>query len=192
MTEDAPDTQDLPEQSATDTAGAEDMSPGGAAVADQDQAAEEQPAENAEKTLPAEKNPADEPAHAIGDAHAAHDAHRHESAAHGAMHVEVHPHVRWHADVLVDGHDIYHGFVKEVTDDGADLYLDFNLQYTRSVKLHILVPPLSAPSRPHVLAASAKVLSTVYDSEEECFRSAVLFTQFEPQSERSFLHNRLG
>ena len=211
MTEDAPDTPEQPDESAPETA-AEDISAGGETAADEaqaaadetqtatdsetvtDQAATDEPAaaETTEKTLQAEKHPEGTPAHAIDDAHAAHDAHHHEHAAHGAIHVEVHPHVRWHADVLVDGHDIYHGFVKDVTDEGADLFLDHNLQYTRSVKLHIMVPPLAASSHLHVLAVSAKVLSTVFDSDEECFRSALLFTQFEPQSERSFLHNRLG
>lgn len=140
-----------------------------------------------------EAQPAQEAPAAAAPAHEAqhHEAHHHEQGSHGVMHAEVHPHVRWHADVLVDGHDIYHGFVKDVTDEGADLFLDYNLQYTRSVKLHILVPPLSAPSRPHVLAVSAKILSTVYDSDEECFRSAVHFTQFSPLSEQAFLHNRL-
>lgn len=152
----------------------------------------EEPAPEQVQAQPAQEAPATEAA-AAPQVHEAqqHEAHHHEQGGHGVMHVEVHPHVRWHADVLVDGHDIYHGFVKEVTDEGADLFLDYNLQYTRSVKLHILVPPLSAPSRPHVLAVSAKILSTVYDSDEECFRSAVHFTQFSPLSEQAFLHNRL-
>ena len=107
------------------------------------------------------------------------------------LHSEPHPHVRWHADVLADGH-VYHGLIKDVSMQGANLFLEHNLQNTRLIKLHIHVPPLLATSPPHVLDLSAKIISTIYDGGENSFRSGIIFQKFALESDQAYLQSRIG
>ena len=107
-------------------------------------------------------------------------------------HNEPHPHFRWHADVLVDGHDVYQGMVKDISMKGVNLLLDHNLQNAKLVKLHIHVPPLDVTHPHDVLEVSGKILSTVYDSSEDEFRSAISFLQFTLESDRAYLKSRLA
>jgi hypothetical protein len=107
-------------------------------------------------------------------------------------HSEPHPHFRWHADVLVDGHDVYQGMVKDISMKGANLLLEHNLQNAKLVKLHIHVPPLDVTHPHDVLEVSGKILTTVYDSSEDEFRSAISFLQFTLESDRTYLQSRLA
>jgi hypothetical protein len=100
-------------------------------------------------------------------------------------------HFKWHADVLVDGHAVYFGFVRNISMKGADLFLDQNLQNIKLIKLHIHVPTLIATSPPHVMEVSASVVSTVYDSTESNFRYSVIFQQFTQASDQAHLRSRL-
>jgi hypothetical protein len=104
---------------------------------------------------------------------------------------QLHPHVKWHADVLVDGHDVYQGYVRDVSLKGAELFLSHNLQHSQFVKLHIHVPPLLDSIPPRILEMTAKVLSTVYDSRTEYFRSSILFLQFTFESDKTYLRTRV-
>jgi hypothetical protein len=104
---------------------------------------------------------------------------------------QLHPHVKWHADVLVDGHDVYQGYVRDVSLVGAELFLSHNLQHSQFVKLHIHVPPLLDSIPPRILEMTAKVLSTVYDSRAEYFRSSIVFLQFTFEADRAYLHTRV-
>lgn len=107
------------------------------------------------------------------------------------LHGESHPHVRWHADVLADGH-VYRGFVKDISTKGANLFIEHNLQNSRLIKLHIHVPPLAVTSQPHVLEVSAKIISTIYDGSEDSFRSGIIFQKFTQESELAYLQSRIG
>ncbi len=75
-------------------------------------------------------------------------------------HSEAHPHFRWHADALVDGH-VYHGLLKDISMKGANLLLDHKVQIATVVKLHIHVPPLDVTSPHRVLEVSGKITSTI-------------------------------
>lgn len=112
------------------------------------------------------------------------------SAKYEEPHSEPHPHFRWHADALVEGH-VYHGLVKDISTQGVSLLLDHNLQNAKFVKLHIHVPPLEVTSPHHVLEVSGKIFSTVYDSSEDAFRSGVVFLQFTRESDRAYLRSRM-
>lgn len=105
-------------------------------------------------------------------------------------HSEAHPHFRWHADALVEGH-VYRGMVKDISTQGASLLLDHNVQNTKFVKLHIHVPPLDVTSPHHVLEVSGKIISTIYDGSEDAFRSGVVFLQFTRESDRTYLQSRM-
>ena len=106
----------------------------------------------------------------------------------------AHPHHhafhKWHADILVDGHDLYHGFVKDISMHGAKLYLDHNLQNVKQVKLQIHIPPLKAATASYVIEVAAKVSDTIYDSDEEYFRSTVIFIKFSLESDSAYLESR--
>lgn len=105
-------------------------------------------------------------------------------------HSEAHPHFRWHADALVEGH-VYRGIVKDISTQGASLLLDHNVQNAKSVKLHIHVPPLDVTSPHHVLEVSGKIISTIYDGSEDAFRSGIVFLQFTRESDRTYLQSRM-
>ena len=95
-------------------------------------------------------------------------------------------HVRWHAEALIEGH-IWHGFVKDISTAGANIFLDHNCQNVSVVKLHIHVPPDSKSSAPHILAITGKVIYTAYDSDESLFRSGIKFLTFNSPSDSGFL-----
>jgi len=107
-------------------------------------------------------------------------------------HDTPHPHFKWHAEVLVDGHDVYDVLVKDISMKGLNLVLDHNLQNSKLVKLHVHVPPPTSSSPHHVLEISGKITSTVYDSAEESFRSGVIFTEFTLESDRALLQSLLS
>jgi hypothetical protein len=102
-----------------------------------------------------------------------------------------HHHFKWHVDVRVDGHDVYQGFIKEITLEDTHLFVEHNLQNAKFVKLHIHIPPV-ANSTPHpVVEVSGKIMSTIFDSTEDCFRSAIHFQEFTLESDRIYLQSRL-
>jgi len=104
---------------------------------------------------------------------------------------EPHPHFKWHAEILVDGHDVYQGIVKDISMKGFNLILDHNLQKSKLVKLHIHIPPLDISSPHHVLEVSGKISSTVYDSGEKAFRSGISTIQFTLDSDQKYLQSLL-
>jgi hypothetical protein len=115
--------------------------------------------------------------------------HQEAQPLHGKGH--IHPHVKWHVDVLVDGHDVYQGYIREITIKGGDLFLPHNLQHSKQVKLHVHVPPLSDASPPRVLEMTARVLSSVYDSRADYFRAEIAFLAFTFESDKTYLQTRI-
>jgi hypothetical protein len=103
-----------------------------------------------------------------------------------------HPHYKWHSEVMVDGHNVYQGIAKDISINGLNLILDQNLQNAKLVKMHIHVPPLDTSSHDHVMEISGKVISSIYDNDEESFRSGVSFTQFTLDSDRTYLQSLLS
>lgn len=95
-------------------------------------------------------------------------------------------HVRWHVDVLIEGH-IWQGFVRDISIGGASIFLEHNCQNVKNVKLHIHVPPSDKFSPQHILDVSAKIIYTAYDSDESLFRSGVKFSKFNLQSDSDYL-----
>jgi hypothetical protein len=95
-------------------------------------------------------------------------------------------HVRWHVDALIEGH-IWHGFVRNVSIEGANIFLEHNCQGIKTVKLHIHVPPTTRSGTHHVLDIIAKIIYTAYDSDESLFRSGVKFLKFNPESDSTYL-----
>jgi len=116
--------------------------------------------------------------------------HAAEIQSHQAYHSQHH-HFKWHADILVDGHDVYQGFVKDITMEGVHLFLEHNLQNSKFVKLHIHIPPLANTSPHSVIEVTGKIMSTIYDSSEDFFRSAIHFLEFTRESDKSYLQARL-
>jgi hypothetical protein len=105
---------------------------------------------------------------------------------------QPHHHFKWHVDVRVDGHDVYQGFIKEITLEGTHLFVEHNLQNAKFVKLHIHIPPV-AHATPHpVVEVSGNIISTIFDSTEDCFRSAIHFKEFTLESDRIYLQSRLS
>jgi hypothetical protein len=98
--------------------------------------------------------------------------------------------VKWFADILTDEHVVYHGFVNDISTLGASIFLNSNLN-TAKCTLRIHVPPLNLMSKPYVMEVSGKILYVVYDSDKQLFRAAVSFIRFNPESDLSFLDERL-
>lgn len=100
-------------------------------------------------------------------------------------------HFRLAVDVLVDGREFHHGFVKDISLEGATLYIDRNFQKPKSIQLHIKVPPIIAATKPHVVKVAGTIVYSIYDCDEMRFRSGVNFDQFNTPSDRDFLQERL-
>jgi hypothetical protein len=111
---------------------------------------------------------------------------------HQELHAAPHSHHKWHAEVRVDGHDVYQGVVKDISTKGFNLIIDHNLQNSKFVKLHIHIPPLNIGSPQHILEVSGKITNTVYDSVESSFRSGVSFLEFTLESDRTYLGSLLS
>ena len=107
-------------------------------------------------------------------------------------HDAPHFHHKWHTEALVDGHDVYHGIVKDITAHGLNFILDHNLQHSKIVKLHIHVPPLNVGNPQHILEVTGKITSSVYDNVEGTFRSSISFIEFTFESDRSYLNSFLS
>ena len=107
-------------------------------------------------------------------------------------HNELHHNYKWHAEVLVDEHEVYRGLVKDISMKGLNLILDHNLQNSKLVKLHMHIPPRDISSPHHVLEVSGKITSTVYDSGEEAFRSGISFIEFTLVSDQTYLQSLLS
>ena len=116
----------------------------------------------------------------------------HESKAQPVPHDTPHPHFKWHADVMVDGHDVYQGYVRDISMHGLHLYLDHNLQNAKLVKLHIHVPPLLVTSPHRTLEVTGNITANIYDSVEDEFRSSINFIAFTLESDRIYLQSRLA
>lgn len=101
------------------------------------------------------------------------------------------PH-KWHVDVLVNGHDVYHGYVKEVSMQGASLFLDHNLQGSKQIGLQIHIPPLTATEKLRVVEVTAKINSTIYDSDEDYFRTGINFIKFSSEADSAYLESRIN
>lgn len=111
---------------------------------------------------------------------------------HEEQRIEPRVHVRWHVDVFVDGQAVYHGFIKDISSKGADIFVDHNLQKVKLVKLLIHVPPLSVTDDHHVVDVSGKVIYAAHDSEELLFRTGVNFLKFNLESDQAYLRSRLA
>lgn len=108
-----------------------------------------------------------------------------------AFHVEHHTHFKWHADVLIDGHELFYGYIKDVSAQGANLFLDHNMQSVRQIKLRMHVPPLRIGEVVRVVETTAKIVSSVYDGAEEYFRAGIIFSKFVSDSDRAYLLGRV-
>jgi hypothetical protein len=108
------------------------------------------------------------------------------------IHDVPHPHFRWHAEALVDGHEVCRGIVKDISMKGVNFYPDHNLQNAKLLKLQIHIPPLVVTAPHHILEVTGKITSTVYDSVEDSFRSGISFLEFTLESDRAYLLSRIS
>ncbi len=118
---------------------------------------------------------------------ATNNKHKYES-----VHDVPHPHFRWHAEALVDGHEVCKGIVKDISMRGVNFFPDHNLQNSKLVKLQIHIPPLVVTAPIHILEVTGKITSTVYDSVEDSFRSGINFLEFTLESDRAYLLSRIS
>ena len=109
-----------------------------------------------------------------------------------SVHDVPHPHFRWHADALVDGHEVCQGIVKDISMKGVNFFPDHNLQNAKLIKLKIHVPPLIVNAPHHVLEVTGKITFTVYDSVEDAFRTGISFLEFAVESDRAYLLSRIS
>ena len=105
---------------------------------------------------------------------------------------ELRAHVRWHVDAFIDGHDVYHGYVKEISPEGADIFIDHNLQQVKSIRLHIFVPPLRVTDDHHGIEVSGKIIYVAHDPDELLFRTGIKFLKFTSESDLAYLRSRVA
>jgi hypothetical protein len=111
---------------------------------------------------------------------------------HGTEHSDSARHiVRWHADVLLDGH-ICQGIVHEISESGATLFLELNPQKAKKLSLNIHVPPLDDKHGQHIVEVEGKIIYAIHDSEEQQFRAGVQFSEFANESDPAFLTSYLN
>jgi len=110
---------------------------------------------------------------------------------HGTEHHDSPRHVvKWHADVLIDGH-ASHGIVHEISESGATLFLELNPEKVKRLSLHIHVPPPDDKHAQHIVEVEGKVVYSIHDNQEKLFRAGIRFTRFAQESDQAFLTSRL-
>ena len=102
-----------------------------------------------------------------------------------------HYRVRWNAAVATDGQNTLHGFINDISMEGASIYLDKRLLQVNAT-LHILIPSLSVTSEPHVITVSGNIMYVVHDSSQQLFRAAISFHRFHVESDKNHLEERLA
>jgi hypothetical protein len=111
---------------------------------------------------------------------------------HGTEHRDSVRHVvRWHADVLVNGHACQ-GIVHEISESGATLLLELNPQKAKRLSLNLHVPPLDDKHGQHIVEVECKIVYSIHDSEERLFRAGVNFSEFANESDPAFLASYLN
>lgn len=110
----------------------------------------------------------------------------------GSVHDVPHPHFRWHAEALVDGHEVCQGVVKDISMKGVNFFPDHNLQNAKLIRLKIHIPPLIVTAPHEVIEVTGKITSTVYDSVEDSFRSGISFLEFALDSGREYFLSRIA
>jgi hypothetical protein len=111
---------------------------------------------------------------------------------HGTEHRDSVRHVvRWHADVLLDGHTC-HGIVHEISESGTTLFLELNPQNAKKLSLNLHVPPPDDKHGQHIVEVECKIVYAIHDSEEQLFRAGVHFSRFANESDPAFLTSYLN
>ena len=98
--------------------------------------------------------------------------------------------VKWHADIVMNGHSVCHGFINDISTAGASVYLDNNV-HPLNPTLRIYLPPLSATGRPHIIEVSGKTVYVVFDGDKQLYRAAISFSRFHRESDLAYLEDRL-
>lgn len=99
--------------------------------------------------------------------------------------------VKWHADLLIDGRNICHGFINDISRAGASIYLVNNV-HPLNPTLRIYMPPLNVDDRPQVIEVSGKTVYVVFDGDKQLYRAAISFSRFRPESGLAQLEERLN
>lgn len=99
--------------------------------------------------------------------------------------------VKWHVDILMDGRNVYHGYINDISTAGASVFLNHNVHLLKpSLRIHI--PPLSSTGKPHFIEVSGKTVYMVYDGEKQMYRASISFTRFHAETDVAFLDERLN
>lgn len=99
--------------------------------------------------------------------------------------------VRWHVDILMDGHNIFDGLINDISTAGASILLAHNVHPLKPT-LRIHIPPLCSTSKPHFMEVSGKTVYMVYDGGKQLYRASISFTKFHAQTDMAFLEERLN
>lgn len=98
----------------------------------------------------------------------------------------------WKIAVVVDGHDLHDGKIKDISLHGAAIIIGHNLKRRASVTLHIHIPSVDGPAAPKILIVHGTAVYTVHDANDQCFRVGIAFDKFEVASDRAYLEARLA
>ena len=100
-------------------------------------------------------------------------------------------HVHWHVTVKLESGDAHQGVIRDISVNGATLYLEHNLHNANKATLDIHIPLLNVGEKPHSVEVHGKIAYMIYDSDEPYFRCGFSFTQFNVDTDRTYLHSRL-
>ncbi|OGS90135.1 MAG: hypothetical protein A2Z95_08570 [Gallionellales bacterium GWA2_60_18] len=105
---------------------------------------------------------------------------------------EPHFGVRWKVVAIIDEHTEYHGQMKDISVNGASILLPVNLRDIASFDLVIHIPALHTERESHLVYIKGSQIYTVYDCNENAFRTSVEFREFKSNHDIGFLMNRLN
>lgn len=100
--------------------------------------------------------------------------------------------VKWRAVAFIDAQNQYHGYIKDVSAQGAAVFLDRNLQALEFIKLHIQIPPSYTLREPRILKVYGKIVYTTHDRSELLFRTGIRFLTFDSEQDSAFLETFLA
>jgi len=105
---------------------------------------------------------------------------------------EIRYRASWRITVAIEGNASYDGKVRDISMHGAAILIGRNLKPGLSVTLHIHIPSLSLhPDAAKILIVHGKTSYTVHDANDLSFRVGISFVNFELESDRNYLEDRL-
>lgn len=98
---------------------------------------------------------------------------------------------RLRVTAIIEAYGILQGYVRDISINGASLYVEHNLHIHKSIELQLIIPPQVVNEPPRVVVVAGKIVYSVYESYELGFRAGIHFLKFNNEADIAYLQSRI-